>query len=183
MRHRHIIQALSLALFTLQPYVSYAQTSQVRGTWTLNREQSDNINDKIDLAVEPMNFVVRQFARPRLRGTNTAYPRVVITYDEQNIRVDRQDQPSVSSPANGHPVLWERETGETCLELHGDCVRVTHSLENGRLEQTYTAEDGKRINVFASSSDGNTLTMDVTLTSPRLAAPLVYRLVYNRANS
>ena len=34
-----------------------------------------------------------------------------------NIRVDMQGRPSVSSPANGQPVLWQRETGRTCPQV------------------------------------------------------------------
>jgi hypothetical protein len=96
--------------------------------------------------------------------------------------VDLQDRPSVSSPLNGDPVLWDRETGRACAEVRGECVRVTTEWEDDRLAQTFVAEDGQRVNVFAVSPDGNTLTVSVTVTSPHLRAPLIYRLVYNRAN-
>ena len=183
MRRQRIALLVALALFAVLPAaVSAQQTSQLRGTWTLNRQQSDDINAKINTAVARMNVVVRQIARPRLRSTNTAYPRLVIVYDATNVRVDMQGRPSVSSPANGQPVLWQRETGRTCAQMRGDCVRVTTEWESGRLEQTFAAEDGQRLNVFTVSPDGNTLTMNVTVTSPRFAVPLTYRLVYNRAS-
>jgi hypothetical protein len=182
MRRQRIVPVLALALFALLPSLAQAQQSQMRGTWTLNRQQSDDINAKINTAVARMNVVVRQIARPRLRSTNVPYPQLVITYDQQTVRVDMQGRPSVSSPANGQPVLWHRETGRTCPQVRGDCVRVTTEWENGRLEQTFAAEDGQRVNVFTVSADGNTLTMNVTITSPRLPNPLTYRLVYNRAS-
>jgi flagellar hook-associated protein FlgK len=182
MRRQRIAQFLALALFAVLPAAAQAQQSQIRGTWTLNRGQSDDINAKINTTVARMNVVVRQIARPRLRSTNTAYPQLVINYDQQNIRVDMQGRPSVSSPGNGQPVLWHRETGRTCPQVRGDCVRVTTEWEDGRLEQTFAAEDGQRVNVYTVSADGNTLTMNVTITSPRLPQPLTYRLVYNRAS-
>ena len=182
MHRRYTTQLLALALFALVPSTTQAQQSALRGTWTLNREQSDDINARINSAVARMNVVVRQIARPRLRSTNSAYPRMVISYDEQNVRVDTQGRPSVTSPANGQPVLWQRETGRTCTVVRGDCVRVTTEWEAGHLEQAFVAEDGQRVNAFTVSPDGNTLTMNVTVTSPRLPAPLIYRLVYNRAS-
>jgi hypothetical protein len=182
MRRQRILSLslVALAAFAL-PTGAQAQQSQLRGTWTLNSQQSDDINAKITAAVAPMNVVVRQIARPRLRGTNTAYPRITMSYDASSIRVDMQGRPSVSSPANGQPVLWHRETGRTCTQMKGDCVRVSAEWENGRLEQTFQAEDGRRVNLYSVSADGNTLTMNVTITSPRLPQPLTYRLVYNRA--
>jgi hypothetical protein len=183
MRRQRIALVCALALFALLPQAVQAQqSSQIRGTWRLNREQSDDINAKINTAVARMNVVVRQIARPRLRSTNVAYPQLVISYDPQTVRVDMQGRPSVSSPANGQPVLWQRETGRTCPQVRGDCVRVTTEWEDARLEQTFQAEDGQRVNLFSVSPDGNTLTMNVTITSPRLPNPLTYKLVYNRAS-
>jgi hypothetical protein len=183
MRRQRIALVCALALFALLPQAVQAQqSSQIRGTWRLNREQSDDINAKINTAVARMNVVVRQIARPRLRSTNVAYPQLVISYDPQTVRVDMQGRPSVSSPANGQPVLWQRETGRTCPQVRGDCVRVTTEWEDARLEQTFQAEDGQRVNLFSVSPDGNTLTMNVTITSPRLPNPLTYKLVYNRVS-
>ncbi len=183
MRRQRIALLAALVMSAVLPAAANAQqASQLRGTWNINREQSDDLNAKINTAVARMNVVVRQIARPRLRSTNVAYPQLVINYDQQHVRVDMQGRPSVSSPANGQPVLWQRETGRTCTQVRGDCVRVTTEWENGRLEQTFQAEDGQRVNLFSVSPDGNTLTMNVTITSPRLPSPLTYRLVYNRAS-
>lgn len=183
MRRQRIALVLAFALAAVLPQVVTAQqSSQLRGTWTLNRKDSDDINAKINTAVARMNVVVRQIARPRLRSTNVAYPQIVISYDAQDVRVDMQGRPSVSSPVGGQPVLWQRETGATCTEMRGDCVRVTSAWENGRLQQTFAADDGQRVNVYTVSPDGNTLTMNVTVTSPRLPNPLTYKLVYNRAS-
>lgn len=182
MRRQRTALLTVLALALLLPMgLSAQQNSQMRGTWTLNRQQSDDINAKINESIRRMNVLVRQIARPRLRATNTAYPQLVISYGE-NVQVDMAGRPSVSSPANGQPVLWHRETGRTCTTVSGDCVRVTTSWENGRLTQRFEAEDGVRTNVYSVSQDGNTLSMNVTITSPRLPQPLTYRLVYNRAS-
>ena len=182
MRRQRTALLSTLALAFLLPMAVLAQqTSQIRGTWTLNRSQSDDINVKINESISRMNVLVRQIARPRLRATNTPYPQLVISYGD-NVRVDMQGRPSVQSPANGQPVLWHRETGRTCPQVDGDCVRVTTEWQSGRLRQRFEAEDGVRENLYSVSADGNTLTMAVTITSPRLPQPLTYRLVYDRAS-
>jgi hypothetical protein len=167
------------ALGALAPAGAPAQESSMRGTWALNREHSDDINAKINTTISRMNIVVRQIARPRLRSTNLPYPELVFTIDE-NIRVDMRNRPSVISPVNGEPVLWNRHTGESCPQVHGDCVEVTTTWQDGALVQTFRAKDGQRQNVFTVS--GDRLTMVVTVTSPRLPTPLNYRLVYDRAS-
>ena len=171
-----------LALFVaLLPSALTAQAATLRGNWTINRQQSDNLETAINRAVARMNVVVRQIARPRLRSTNTAYPNITMSYDQSSVRVDMAGRPSVSSPANGQPVLWHRQTGGTCREMKGDCVRVSAEREGGNLKHTFQAEDGRRVNVYSVGADGKTMTMNVTVTSPRLPQPLTYKLVYNRA--
>jgi hypothetical protein len=183
MRRQRIALLLALALFAVVPVAIRAQqTAQLRGTWTLNRQQSDDLNAKINTAVARMNVVVRQIARPRLRSTNTAYPRLVISQEGNVLRVDMQGRPSLNAPVGGQSVLWHRETGRTCAEMRGDCVQVTTVWRDGALHQTFRADDGQRVNVYSLSPDGNRMSMNVTITSPRLPQPLTYRLVYDRAS-
>lgn len=171
-----------ILLAGLLPSAVSAQTTSLRGNWTLNTQQSDDLNAAINRAVARMNVVVRQIARPRLRSTNVAYRTFAMQYDPNTVRVDLGGRPSVSSPANGQPVLWQRETGATCRVMKGDCVRVTSEWTGGHLVHTFQAEDGRRVNRYSVSPDGRTMTMDVTVTSPKLPQPLTYKLVYNRAS-
>ncbi len=183
MRHQRTrLLPLLVLLAALLPSALTAQAAAtLRGNWTLNRQQSDNLESAINRVVSRMNVVVRQIARPRLRSTNTAYPSIAMSYDQASVRVDMAGRPSVSSPANGQPVLWQRETGGACREMKGDCVRVSAEWEGGNLKHTFQAEDGRRVNVYSVSPDGKTMTMNVTVTSPRLPQPLTYKLLYNRA--
>jgi hypothetical protein len=158
------------------------QASQLRGTWVLDRERSDDVNAQIVEATRGMNAIVGPVARRRLRATNTAYPRIAVSFDEQTVRVEMHDRPAASSPASGQPVLWERTSGRTCPRVSEDCVQLTTEWQNGRLVQTFRPEDGERRNVLSVSPDGNTLTMSVTIRSPRLRRDLTYDLVFNRAS-
>lgn len=171
-RQRFAPLFLAFALAALLPAATRAQESSMRGTFTLNRQASDNVRQAIDAAVARMNFVTRPIARGRLVRTNAAYERVVIAFDQREVTVTFDQRAAIKSPANGTPIKWTREDGEV--------FDLSTEWENGRLEQTFKAEDGQRVNVF--SVDGNTLTMNVTITSPRLSAPLRYKLVYNRAS-
>ena len=162
-----------LAAFAL-PAAAHAQESTMRGTFTLNRQQSDDVNRAIETAVSRMSFVTRPIARGRLRRTNTAYNRVVINYTQTEVSTTFDQRRAVESPANGQPVKWTREDGEK--------FDLSTEWQNGRLVQTFRAEDGSRTNTYTISPDGRTLTMHVTLRSPRLTSPLEYKLVFNRAS-
>jgi hypothetical protein len=174
MRHP-LKRMLFLALFGLVlPAAASAQESSMRGTFTLNRQRSDDINRAIETAVARMSFVTRPIARGRLRRTNAAYEQVVVAFTPAQVSTRFDARAPVESPANGQPVKWRREDGET--------FDLTTEWQNGRLVQTFRADDGSRVNTYSVSADGQTLTMHVTLRSPRLPAPVEYDLVFNRAS-
>jgi hypothetical protein len=159
--------------------VSPRERPRLDGAWTLDRERSDDIGAAINRSITRLHVVVRQIARPRLRATNVPYPQLIFAIDE-DVSVDMPGYPSVSSPSNGDPVLWHRRTGRSCTQMHGSCVQVTTRWQDEELVQTFRSEDGQRENIFSVSADGAELTMRVTMTSPRLPAPVVYRLIYTR---
>lgn len=174
MRHRRSTPVfLALALLACLSTAAGAQT-HLNGTWTRNRQQSDNVHAAIDTVIRRMNFLVRPIARGRLRTANVAYERLVITSTDDRVNVTYDERAPVITPANGAVVKWRREDGEF--------FDVSTEWENGALVQTFRAPDGRRVNVYTVSADGRTLTMDVTLVSPRLSAPLRYKLVFDRAS-
>ena len=173
-RQRNALAALAVTLLVAAlPATGLAQT-QLNGTYTLNRQASDDVASAINATVARMNFITRPIARGRLRSTNQPYQRVVINYSPTQVSLAFDQRAPIVTPGNGTPTAWRREDGET--------LQVSTEWENGRLEQTFRAEDGTRENDFTLSEDGATLTMHVTITSPRLPQPLRYKLVYNRAS-
>ena len=173
-RQRTRMLLLPLLALLAVPAAAEAQESSMRGTFTIDRARSDDVNRAIESAVARMSFVTRPIARGRLRRTNQGYQRVVINYTPQEVTTPFDQRRPIESPANGQPVPWTREAGEK--------FQLSTSWENGRLVQTFRAEDGSRTNTYSISADGRTLTMHVTLRSPRLTAPLEYNLVFNRAS-
>lgn len=173
-RQRTRMLLLPLLAALVLPAAAHAQESTMRGTFTVDRAHSDDINRAIETAVARMSFITRPIARGRLRRTNSLYGRVVVNFTPQEVSTTFDQRHPVVSPANGQPVQWTREDGEK--------FDLSTSWESGRLVQTFRAEDGSRTNSYSISPDGRTLTMHVTLRSPRLSAPLEYNLVFNRAS-
>lgn len=173
MRSRLQTAALAaLAMIAASVAPAAAQTPALQGTFVYVADGSDDVNKAIDQAISKMNFVVRSVARGRLRKTNVPYERLAISHSTDRVSIAADRRPAIQTPANGTPVKWTREDGEV--------FDVSTEWENGALEQTFGAPDGKRVNTFTLSPDGNTLTMKVTVSSPRLPKPLTYSLRYRR---
>ncbi len=173
-RQRTRTLLLALAALALPLAGASAQEPNLRGTYTLDRARSDDVNRAIETAVARMSFVTRPIARGRLRRTNQPYQRIVINFTPAEVTTTIDTRRPITSPASGQAVKWTREDGEV--------LDLSTEWENGQLVQTFRAEDGTRANTYSISSDGRVLTMNVTITSPRLPQPLRYKLVYNRAS-
>ncbi|CAN5704175.1 hypothetical protein BH23GEM5_BH23GEM5_19210 [soil metagenome] len=172
MRTHWLLAALAgLALFA--PEIASAQAPNLAGSWVRHAEGSDDINAKINEATARMNFALRGIGRSRLRKTNTPYQRLAIAYNAQQVTITTDGRSAIQTPANGTPIRWKREDGEM--------LNVSTDWKNTVLEQTFAAEDGKRVNRYTLSGDGRMMTLEVTITSPRLPQPLVYRQMYHRA--
>jgi len=176
MKVGRILAALFACLLAL-PGAAAAQAGEgatLKGTFVYDASASDNVNQAIDEAIARMNFALRPIARGRLRKTNQPYRRVSIDYTAAQVHIGTDGRPAIVTPANGTPVDWTREDGEK--------LKVSTEWENGKLEQTFQAEDGRRVNTYSIGQDGRTLSMLVTITSPRLSRPLTYTLRYRRAS-
>lgn len=164
----------SILLFCLSLFVA-AQTQRVTtfdGTYKLDDAQSDNIDTAIDQGVNGLNFLVRHFARSRLKKLNPAYRTVSIASLAREISITVDGQPALKIPTDGSPVVWTSPVGgKTNIKLR---------FESGHLLQQFDSSDGHRVNDYTLSPDGRVLTMQVTETSSRLSAPIKYKQVYRR---
>jgi len=173
-RQRTRTLLLTLVAALALPAASHAQESSMRGTWTINRQASDDVNRAIETAVARMSFITRPIARGRLRRTNPVYNRVVVNYTPQQVSTTFDQRHAIESPGNGQPIKWTREDGER--------LDLSTEWQQGRLVQTFRAEDGSRTNTYTVSPDGHTLTLHVVIRSPKLPQPLEYKLVYTKAS-
>jgi hypothetical protein len=163
-----VCSAIFLGSRTLAP----AQESGLDGIYILDETDSANMNEVIEDAVGKLNFVTRDIARGRLKRLNPAYRQIAISSSPNEISVTVDNQPPLRTPANGAPVAW--------IGPDGGKVNASMQLADGRLTQTFTSADGRRVNDYTLSRDGRTLTMRVTETSPRLSQPITYKEVYRR---
>jgi hypothetical protein len=166
------IAPLGFVLLAASAAPALSQSPSLAGTYAYVEADSDPIKPAIEQAVAKMNFITRPIARGRLTRTNEAYRTLTISHTGPEVTIVRDAMAPIVAPADGNPIKWTREDGEV--------LDLTTRWVDGSLEQTFIAEDGQRKNVFALSPDGNRLEMRVTVTSPRLAAPLTYTLRYRR---
>jgi hypothetical protein len=167
---------VALVAFALVPAASHAQTAEapsLKGIFVYDAGASDNVNAAINAAISGMNFALRPIARGRLKKTNQPYQRVVIDYTPAQVSIVMNNRAPIVTPANGTPVNWTRPED-------GEKLTVSTEWENAGIEQTFLAEDGKRVNSYSISPDGRVMSVRVTITSPRLSRPLTYTLRYRR---
>lgn len=142
------------------------------GRYTYAAGPGDPIGDAIERGIRDMSFVTRPIARRRLRNTNQPYRTIEVALVDGTVATRYDGRPAIVSPADGAAAPWMRD---------GEPLTVTTRFEAGALVQTFTAEDGVRENVYTLTPDGRRLILSVTLTSPRLPAPIRYQLAYERA--
>lgn len=148
------------------------QNAAIQGSFVFTARGSDDIEQVIRNGTAKMNFIKRPIARSRLKKTNLPYQTIRIEETPAQVSVASDHRAPVVTPADGKTIRWRREDGEL--------FDVNSVWEEGRLKQTFVAEDGSRENLFSLSPDGQTLTMQVTIRSGKLPAPIVYRLNYMR---
>ncbi len=147
-----------------------AQEEAWLGAWKL--AASPEIAPAILRCTESMSFLTRPIARGRLTKLNPAYQRLSLRRLGEDFELQFDGRPPLRLPADGRAVPWTREDGESFL--------VSARPEAGRLLQHYQGADGERSNVFRMDPSGKTLSLEVTVKSRKLPAPLVYTLRYAR---
>jgi hypothetical protein len=178
-----IAMATSLALASAPCRLAAQGPTQaaerLEGRFLRDGAASDDVAAAIERAVAPMNFVTRQVGRSRLRATNQTPADVRFALPPDSIVVRYAGQPELRARRDGSPREWRNAAGEP-FEAR---VTVTAAPDGGVLvRQTFVAEDGRRENSWRLEAGGSTLTLDVTVSSPRLPQPLRYRHVFKQAS-
>ncbi|MEN9353537.1 MAG: hypothetical protein RL318_862 [Fibrobacterota bacterium] len=148
-----------------------AQLHDFEGRFLREDAKSADPSKAIDLATQDMSFVTRPLARDRLRKSNKPVPSLWIKENGSNVDIGYGNTDLISCPSNGKSIAWER---------NGEKAQLSIKLQGGVLVQTFQGEEGAKRNSFQLSPDGNELTLETRITSPRLPAPVVYRTVFRR---
>jgi hypothetical protein len=168
----HAFWSAALALALLAASARAADEPIWVGAFANENQTREGIEAAIETAVSGMNFIARPIARSRLRKTNAPYKEIVISRRGDIVSVAFDGQPSIEMPADGRAVKWRRSDGEE--------FDVSALVSDDALVQTFKAEDGQRVNTFTANAAGQ-LTMEAAITSPQLAKPVIYTLLYERA--
>ncbi len=159
-------------LYTIAPRDASAQAADFTGTYTAADGAEQIVEQAIQQAVAKMNVIARPIARSRLKKTNSPYRVIRIEQQPAQLTFQFDHRKPLELPADGRAIKWAREDGEV--------LDVSARLQDGVITQTFQAEDGQRTNRFTLGPDGATMTLDVTVSSPRLPEPLAYSLDYHR---
>lgn len=152
--------------------VPAAQSPGLQGTFTLV-SGPDVVTTAINTGTASMNFIKRPIARSRLKKTNLPpYAWVKIEHTPAEVSIEMDGRKPILTPADGKTIKWTREDGEI--------FDVNTVWEGSTLKETFVAGDGSRENLFEPAADGQTMTMQVTIRSPQLKQPIVYKLEYRR---
>lgn len=150
-----------------------AGAADLSGAFRLVAGQGAALADAIDAAVAPMSFVVRPFARSRLRQITTPYPRITLGATGEDVVMVADPRAPVRTPLNGVPVDWRREDGEP--------FSVSGTWDGTAFEQRFASGTGRRVNRYTLSGDRRILTIDVAIFGGGLPGTMTYQLVYERA--
>jgi hypothetical protein len=158
-------------------FVSGAASAQgvnaMSGAYVLDAGRSDDVNRAIEGAVARLAFVTRPIARGKLRKTSVPAKRLTIALRGDNVTVAFDGRAPMAFRSNGAPVKWTREDGEQ--------LTVSASISADTLSVITRSDDEQRTTAYRNSPDGKSLNAYITVTSPRLPAPLIYKLVYSRS--
>jgi hypothetical protein len=147
-----------------------------RYVWTTNAVELQAVSNEVDKTASGLFILFRPIARYRLAQSTAPYPFIEMVITNQEITFTRPGAPTIRGRLNGGKQPWECEEGEIC----DTAFQVT---PDGALQQTLEQSSGARVNRFALSPDGRTLTLDVTISSTRLSRTIRYSLTYRREDT
>ncbi len=130
----------------------------------------------IDRTVAGMSVFLRPIARPRLNAVTKPYPVIALTIKDERLTFARPASaqvPETTATLDGTAAPWTGDDGKPYQ------ASFTEAPE-GVLKQVIRASDGGREQTYTLSTDGQTLTVHVTITSGKFDGPLTYTLTYAR---
>ena len=168
---KRIVAAVALSMAVACGWCREAADFAGHYVWSTNAAEAQALAQEVDAAIAGLNFMIRPVGRPRLTKSAAPYQTIDITVSNAAIRFARAGAPAIDSKLNGEPVKWQREE----CAVYDVAFAMT---PDGQLQQTFSEADGVRTNLFTLATDGQGMTMHVTICSKRLKHALDYRLTY-----
>jgi hypothetical protein len=115
--------------------------------------------------------IIKDEARDKLEEKNLPLSQqIIISYTLADVTI-KMEAGTIKTPADGTFVR---------RDILGENIMVSTKWIGEKLERTFKAVDGQRVDTYSLSRDGKTLIMRVSVTSPRLSRPCEYELTYKR---
>jgi len=170
--------AAPLAAQSVAQSVATDRASALGGVFTVQADANNRLEEAVERAVAPLNFVVRSVARRRLLAVNKPSSRVEIIVRGDSVILRYAGQPEVRARRNGTSRPWRNTAGEQIsVEVRAPLYA---SEPTPLLSDRYVAEDGIRENRWFLDESSGRVRLEVEVSSPRLPAPLTLQLIYTR---
>lgn len=130
------------------------------------------IRAAIEGVVVDMAPARESIARRRLLASDPPIPSVTITPRGEGLVIDYTGGRRNETPSLG--TFAPNPTAD------GGTVDVKHDVVGNRIRETYRERRGGAVHLFSLSGDARELTLEATIRSPHLPAPITYTLVFER---
>jgi len=147
--------------------------AELDGSYTYAGDRSKDesvIKAKSDTATADMGRMLLKRAQSRLASSTRIAESLVITQKGGKVSFQSDDY-VVAVPENGSSASVQTPLGET--------ADASFDTKAATLQQTVAKTGGKKTNAFQFDESGH-LVMQVRVTNPRLAGPVVFSVLYAR---
>ena len=172
---RFTVVAFAIMLVTAvgnPPGRAMAQAPNLAGNYTLDAGASQNIKDAVDKVADQMSFLIRGIVKDRLMKANPTVNTVAIVLAGNEATITWNGSMTVKSTTDGTPIDWTAPDGEK--------GKLSTVWAGPVLKRTLTSGNGQRANAYSLDPSGKVLTLEVTISSSQLPAPVNYKLVFRR---
>ena len=141
------------------------------GEWTLDAGSSDGLKDRIASFTQGMNILKRTMWKKKLSNACLSYDTLSVLGGVGYSFTFGKEVP-INTDTNGTGDAWTRTDGEKFS------VSLKQPVPNA-VSLALANEDGYTLN-YGFELDGDTLTITVTYTAPKLDQPFDFKQVYKR---
>lgn len=166
-------------LLAAMPFSGSAQQGSVpsvlEGTWVHDgalAAATRTVDAAFAPTVQQLPSLIQGIARDRIRSNMEPPRRIRVALSGERVRLTLESSNRVViDGALGRPATASGVESGT---------RVTPRLQGGWLELRHEGEGSQLRQLFSTEPDGSQMHVDYTVTGPRLAGPVRYRLEYRR---
>ena len=162
-----VLSALGGAALAGEPDAKLAGTYAFAG----GEAETKALSAAIEGCVSKMNAMARGIARGRLEKGNAPTAEVKISMTGKDLTIARSGKPAVTAPTDGSKVTQNTISGP---------AEVTYAVDGRKVTQTMQGKSSLSTNVYSLDADGTTLVIATKIVSPRLPAPVEYKMTYKR---